>query len=268
MPIYLQILPESLPISIESIGNHWQQSSLERKVGYPYYHWLQTEAGLGVVEIAEQQILLKVGEGILIPPFVPHRYFPKGDWLTQFVTFNGGIEAEFTSILGTSQFILSKDDEVFSFSKWITNVMDQVTNQELNFTDCSIGCYSFLLHLSKNYQQQRQQQDSLYLQYVDPVIHKIETDFSQELKVKELAQDCFISPQYLTRLFHRFTGKSTQEYLLDFRLLKAKELLINYPQQSIQQVAEAVGFSSSSRFSELFKERTKMTPREFRKQLF
>lgn len=265
MPIYLQVIPETLPISIESIGNNWLQPSLQRMNGYPYYHWLQTQAGVGEVHIDKEQVLLREGEGILIPPFLPHAYYPKGDWVTRFVTFNGNLEDDFATILGTNRYILSTDLTEFSFSDWIDETITVFNQGRLNPNLRSIGCYSFLLHLSKGYEDQKNRSHPLFLQYVEPTIRKIETDYGADLKVDHLAQSAFISTQYLSRLFKRFTGKSTQEYLLEFRLLKAKELLVNMPQLAIQQVAHEVGFVSASRFSELFKERNQLTPTEFRK---
>lgn len=264
MPIYLQIIPASLPIAVESIGNNWAQPSLQRMAGYPYYHWLQTQSGAGEVQIGPQQVILGPGEGILIPPFLPHAYYPKGEWVTRFMTFNGSLEEDFPKILGTNRYLLSADREDFSFSAWIDDTIAKLTSGTLQANQCSMGCYAFLLHLSKGYEDQANLRHPLFLQYVEPTIRKIETDYAQELRVEELAGALFISPQYLTRLFKRFTGKSTQAYLLEFRLLKAKELLVNLPDRAIQEVAQSVGFISASRFSELFKQRYNMTPTAFR----
>lgn len=75
MPIYFQPISETLPFSLESIGNHWGQESVSRKQGYSHYHWLQTEKGQGQVQVAGQLVTLRQGEGVLLPPYTPHAYF-------------------------------------------------------------------------------------------------------------------------------------------------------------------------------------------------
>lgn len=43
---------QNLPLSAETIGYNWPQPIVERPNGYPFYHWLQSEQGTGVIEIA------------------------------------------------------------------------------------------------------------------------------------------------------------------------------------------------------------------------
>ncbi|MEM5594550.1 hypothetical protein AAHH67_27470 [Niallia circulans] len=47
MEVHFNLLDGSNPFSIESIGYQWEQEMIMRADGYPYYHWLQTEKGLG-----------------------------------------------------------------------------------------------------------------------------------------------------------------------------------------------------------------------------
>lgn len=47
MEVHFNLLDGSNPFSIESIGYQWEQEMIMRADGYPYYHWLQTEEGLG-----------------------------------------------------------------------------------------------------------------------------------------------------------------------------------------------------------------------------
>lgn len=121
------------------------------------------------------------------------------------------------------------------------------------------------MYLSKGYENQLAVSHPLFQQYISPTIAKIETDYVTELTVETLATSLFITPQYLTRLFRRFTGKTTQQYLLDLRLNKAKALLMNHQERSVESIAAAVGFGSASRFVQVFKEKNGVTPGLFRR---
>ncbi len=325
MPIYFQPISESLPFSLESIGNHWGQESVSRKQGYSHYHWLQTERGQGQVQVDGQLVTLREGEGVLLPPYTPHAYFadeekktgtgtghPRippllneygirsdrneaplnsepaansttsdadtsgqtaiqsetmahGSWLTRFVTFNGSLEDHFPEILGTNRVIFSADAQDFSFSRWIDAAVTDLNNRTLDPAQASADCYRFLMYLSKGYENQLATSHPLFQQFVLPTIEHMETAFGDDLTVDSLAAALFISPQYLTRLFRRFTGKTTQQYLLDLRLNKAKELLMNHRELSVQDIAGAVGFASASRFVQVFREKNRVTPGRFRR---
>lgn len=316
MPIYFQPISESLPFSLESIGNHWGQESISRKQGYAHYHWLQTESGQGQIQVEGKLVTLRPGEGVLLPPYTPHAYFADTDhrgklvespqtlreygirsdhvqpkdttrdtvatqeqlaeiatgsaatsniWQTRFVTFNGLLEDHFAEILGTNRVLFSTDTREFSFSRWIDAVVSDLTTRTLDPAQASADCYRFLMYLSKGYENQLATSHPLFQQFVLPTIEKIETTFGEDLTVDALAVERFITPQYLTRLFRRFTGKTTQQYLLDFRLNKAKELLMNHQELSVQDIAGLVGFASASRFVQVFREKNGRTPRRFRR---
>ena len=51
MSIYFRNTPVSAPFMFESLGNHWNQDTINRPDGYPYYHYLQTEKGTGRIEV-------------------------------------------------------------------------------------------------------------------------------------------------------------------------------------------------------------------------
>ena len=81
----------------------------------------------------------------------------------------------------------------------------------------------------------------------------------------DLGRKVFITPQYLTRLFHRYLNCSVYEYLTAYRISKAKELLIINPHLEIQDVARRTGFTDSSHFIAVFKKAVGTTPLEFRR---
>lgn len=63
-------------------------------------------------------------------------------------------------------------------------------------------------------------------------------------------------------LFHRDTGVSFPEYLVDFRISKAKHILEN-EHVSISQAAGMVGYTDAAQFSRIFKKYTGESPKTF-----
>ncbi|KAF1295823.1 hypothetical protein BAU15_04625 [Enterococcus sp. JM4C] len=268
MPVYYNLTYQDNPFSIDSIGSHWEQPTVSRPSGYPYYHWMQTESGVGEINLEGKRIILKEGQGILIAPFVPHHYFAhrSSEWITSFATFNGSLANEIAQIVGKSPYLLAEEQPYFSFFQWVENQIHyQVSNPSTDSVELSIACYQFLMQLSRFQDQHANQKHELYLTYIQPVIEEIETNYKETVTVEELAEKVFVSPQYLSRLFQRFLGMSTYTFLLRYRLNKAKELLINRQELEVQQVAYLVGFKDTSHFVASFKKESKYTPLEFRR---
>lgn len=265
MPIYFYLSSHELPLAIDSIGNHWSQENVQRPKGFPHYHWLQTEQGAGEVIVDKKRIHLSQGTGILIAPYVPHSYYALNvNWTTSFVTFIGKLKTDINKIVGFERFITVADSSAFSFQNWIDSTIAIHNLQQTNPMQLSVDCYSFLMNINNLQDYHVSQVQPLYQRYVAPVIKEIETSYHQDITAQSLAHTVFISPQYLSRLFKRFHGCSTYQYLTSYRLNKAKELLVNRTELAINQISFHVGYQDTSHFIALFKSFTGCTPLEFR----
>lgn len=81
--------------------------------------------------------------------------------------------------------------------------------------------------------------------------------------VQYLAHALNLSSNYLSDLLKKETGKTAQEHIHLFLIEKAKNALLN-SEQSISQIGYALGFEYPQHFSNLFKSKTGMSPREYR----
>jgi two-component system response regulator YesN len=70
---------------------------------------------------------------------------------------------------------------------------------------------------------------------------------------------------HLSRKFKEKTGVGLNEYMVIFRLKKAKEFLLTRDKMSICEVAFHCGFNDSNYFSWLFKKTYGVTPSQYRK---
>jgi AraC family transcriptional regulator len=98
------------------------------------------------------------------------------------------------------------------------------------------------------------------------VLDYIHSSLGNEVTLSELAELAGLSPNYFLSSFRRATGKTPHRYLTEQRVAKACELLSN-PQHSIVNVALAVGFSSQSHFTTVFRRFMKATPASYRAQI-
>ena len=94
-------------------------------------------------------------------------------------------------------------------------------------------------------------------------IQHMEIHYSERISLKDVANELFISPNYLSELFRKHTGQTFSDYLLALRMEKSKVYLKNIAYK-ISDIAGLVGFSDSRYFSSTFKKFYGMTPMEYR----
>lgn len=103
--------------------------------------------------------------------------------------------------------------------------------------------------------------------YSEPIIKSlqiIEKEYSEKLTLNYLSSKIHINPAYLSRKFQEEVGMGFSEYLNDFRLKEAQKMLVEYPNQSINNISERCGFNSQHYFSQMFRKMTGQSPRDYR----
>lgn len=98
---------------------------------------------------------------------------------------------------------------------------------------------------------------------VDEAKKYIAENYENPITVKEVAAALHYNPNYLNNLFKQVTGNTILEYLTQYRLNVAKDLLKN---TNIRQadIAYRVGYKNEQYFKKLFQSNTGLTPKEYR----
>ena len=98
---------------------------------------------------------------------------------------------------------------------------------------------------------------------VSRVSAAISSRFQERLSLSSLAKEFFVSESYLSRSFSRTTGIPLVEYVNAVRVKEAQRLLLSTA-RSVADIAEAVGYSSTTHFDRVFRRYTRRRPLEFR----
>lgn len=103
---------------------------------------------------------------------------------------------------------------------------------------------------------------------ISPVIIKlldhIEKNYQKDLNLKEISDILNINPIYLGQLFQKEIGILFSDYINNFRINKAKDLLANTSLKA-SEIGELVGYSNKNYFYRKFKNIVGITPSEWRK---
>ena len=112
MPIYFNSTLSREPFQFDSLGIRWEQEPNRRPKGFPLYHYLQTEKGVGSVTVGKETYFLEEGRGILLAPGVPHEYHGEGGgWITLFATFSGLLQDSIPTLLRNAQVLLAEGEK-------------------------------------------------------------------------------------------------------------------------------------------------------------
>lgn len=100
--------------------------------------------------------------------------------------------------------------------------------------------------------------------YVQFVKKYVAEHYMQKISFLDLAKVAYVSRSHLSNLFKSEVGCSFPEYLVKYRLAKAKELIGSAGDVSLTEVARLVGYPDYAQFSKLFKKYTGQTPTQYR----
>ena len=96
-------------------------------------------------------------------------------------------------------------------------------------------------------------------QMMDEAIHFLEDNYAKKIGIDDLAQRMGYGRTRLVHLFKQHTGLTPNEYLVRYRIEKAKELIGKHS-IPIRKIARATGFSTESYFRSVFKKYTGHNP--------
>ncbi len=98
---------------------------------------------------------------------------------------------------------------------------------------------------------------------VDAICRDIRTDPAAEWRVDELAERLHCTRHHFARLFREFKGVTAQDFIVAARIEAAKGLL-HSSSYTIGRIAEIVGYRDIYFFSRQFRQKTGMSPSEYR----
>lgn len=137
----------------------------------------------------------------------------------------------------------------------LENIMSAVTERELKKTLC------FLMDRVTDEAGEEPPSANIMIQRAKSLVHEF---YNQGITLDEIAAKLNVSPEYLSTQFHKEIGTNFSAYIKNFRIKKAKELLLG-TDLKLYQISEKVGYGDPKHFSKVFREFTGQIPAEYRK---
>lgn len=150
---------------------------------------------------------------------------------------------------------------------WEAYTQDNFTEYLLTVNNIAIDELKSWAHQTLEYIQYSQMdQNRLYTKVVSDAINIIDSEFTKNVTLEEIAKRVGVSSQYLSKIFKEETNQTFVEYLTNLRINRAKEI-IQTSDQSIKQVGIMVGYKDPNYFSRIFRSVVGISPSDFRKNV-
>lgn len=252
-----------LPIYLISLGMHDCQPLTRRGTEYAFPQIFYCTKGSGILYINDTKTEIKAGMGFFIPASYPHEYYPVGDVWDNHWIIPGGFACE--RMLG--ELGLAKP-KVFTLSstarleRFFFDMHNALRHDSIHGNLRASGLlYDFLIELDRSMSHIGN------TRRINPAVKKcvelIDKEYMRSITLDELCQLSGMSKQHICRLFRSVLDSRPMEYIAKRRIQAAKELLSG-TDMTMEEIAETVGFGSSSYFCKMFKRYEGFSPTQFR----
>ncbi len=224
--------------------------------------------GKGIYQINGNTYELCAGQGFLIPPDVQTFYRADRDtpWRYLWVGFGGANVQEYlkdAGLAGEPVFTCGQGERLKEIVLEMLGRNTFGAHNEFKLQSLLLDFFSVLAEASVSIPGAEKRTNKSNL-YVKKAVEFIQNNYSNPIRINDVAGYTAVSRSYLYRLFREVTGKSPQEYLTAFRITRARELL-SFTELSVESVALSCGYRDPLVFAKTFKNKTGKTPSEYRK---
>lgn len=216
---------------------------------------------------------LEAGEGFIIEPNVLTFYQASLEkpWSYVWVGFSGPRAPEYLSYLGFNHnHLVFKSSESERIKDLVFRMLRSSQNSPKNeFYLHGLFFEFFSCLIDENLPQQKEDLDhnrETTNQYLREAIAYIQQHFAEGLKVSDIADHVAVSRGYLYQIFNETLGMSPKQYLTNFCMTRATELL-TLADHSVEEVAKSCGYPNPVAFSALFRKRMGLSPTQYRAEV-
>lgn len=212
------------------------------------------------VEYENQCFDAQKGDVVLLDCSKPHYYHAYNGLEFLYMHFDGSNSHEICQHILETKGALIQEDSNILIGRLLYNMVDYYQNGGIeSMFQSSMRIYHLFEYLLKP--------PVLQTEYETPVeqsIHYIRRNYSEPLNLTKLAEIANLSPYYYAHCFKEETGFSPMEYVTNTRLEQAKVKLIR-TQKTVEEIADEIGYSSSSSFINMFVKKVGYSPKQYRK---
>lgn len=229
--------------------------------------------------LGHQAIKLQQNQALFINKDIAHQVLPSDqasyhsfifpDYFLKFY-LTSPAQNLISNFLGATNLDYLVFDKQSNWQNKILSILKELEQLENNKSEATYSyevlsqlCRIFLL-LQKNIQPSHMKEsDKTNYKRIRIFLTYIHSHYQEKISLDNLAQEAHVSKSECLRCFHSLLNTTPYNYLLDYRLNKAADLLQN-SDMTVSAIAHQVGFNQVSHFGVLFKKKTGFSPLKYR----
>ena len=257
---------EMMSLSVYNVGFQKCESLYQWGPGIRDHYLIHhIVSGKGTYKVNGRQYQLQSGDTFLVYPYTEILYFAddKEPWEYYWVGFSGSDTA---TILHATDFsietpVIRHNHYGDKIKKNIISIYNARGNEMIHTVQMTGLLYITLALFIKGSTTVRKREETS-LTYTQKAIEYICYHYSYPISIEDVAEYVGISRSHLFRCFQRHMEISPKDYLTNYRLRQACQLL-KESNLSITSIAKSVGFENNLYFSKAFHKKKGITPSDY-----
>jgi AraC-like DNA-binding protein len=263
----------------ESVRNSGEISTSNQ--GHPSDYWFNSQRwrvlqeyqiiyitdGYGIFQTRNRIYRITPGSVIILFPGEWHRYRPlkSTGWKSHYIGFNGDLakilfKEAFFSPENPIQIIPFNGEILETFNKIFNLTINEKPGYQLICVGLLIAYINQIIAYLK-YKEFEGKDIEIKIRQASYILSK---RVNEDVDAMELAAELNMGYSYFRKMFTKYTGLPPIQYHLQLRIKQA-ELLLTSTNKTIKEISYELGFESAFYFSRVFKEKTQMSPGDYRK---
>lgn len=223
--------------------------------------------GRVMLQMGKRKFRMSAGEAFIIYPGQEEAIFQADGtepWEYMWVGFHGHGAKKIVRFMGfTEEYPLMRIQDTEPLRREIEKMLEARELTFVNMLKRSSALYALISMMIEENPDEGEFENPSNTAYVNEAVEIMMQSYSKKLKISDIATTIGISRNYLTDLFKHEFDMSPQSFLMNFRMEKAAQELIE-TDELIQNVGINVGYSDPLAFSKAFKQKYGMSPSAYR----
>ena len=230
------------------------------------YILFYTLRGAGLIEQGESHVELRTGQALLLNCRTPQSYCTapgQSCWHHYWVHLDGAGVAAMEPLLLPGKKLTPVQLTGVKMQEYFETLLGQMERSTVDgMVTAGLALHEMLALCARSILAQAEATSAR--QVILQAAEILRKNYQRELCLADLLAEAHMSKSYFLRLFRRYMGTTPYNYLVNFRITQAKELLV-LTDHSVSEVAQEVGFGDASNFSTRFAKATGQSPLQYRK---
>lgn len=263
----------------ESVRNSGEIATSNQ--GHPSDYWFNSQRwrvlqeyqiiyitdGYGIFQNRNRIYRITPGSVIVLFPGEWHRYRPlkSTGWKSHYIGLNGDMarilfKEEFFTPENPIQNIAFNGEILETFNKIYNLTVNEKPGYQLICVGLLIAYINQIIAYLK-YKEFEGKDIEIKIRQASYILSK---RVNEDVDAMELAAELNMGYSYFRKMFTKYTGLPPIQYHLQLRIKQA-ELLLTSTNKTIKEISYELGFESAFYFSRVFKEKTQISPGDYRK---